>query len=102
MQTCYTNNLLTGQAFRSLISKYSDIFVSIIKNALYIMIRYTTTVLLVLVSMTTLWAQSSLADKPQLVDRIIATVGNSYILQSDLEMEYTQYLASGNPADEGV
>lgn len=66
------------------------------------MIRYTTTVLLVLVSMTTLWAQSSLADKPQLVDRIIATVGNSYILQSDLEMEYTQYLASGNPADEGV
>lgn len=66
------------------------------------MIRYTTTVLLLLVSLPALWAQSSITTTPQLVDRIIATVGNSHILQSDLEMEYTQYLASGNPADERV
>lgn len=37
----------------------------------------------------------------KLIDKVIATVGSTYILQSDLEMEYTQYLAQGNkPNDE--
>lgn len=36
----------------------------------------------------------------QLVDRVIGTVGNSHILQSDLEMEYTQFLAQGNKQDD--
>ncbi len=58
--------------------------------------KYITVVFLVLTSFTLTFGQA-----PQLVDRIIATVGTSYILQSDLEMEYTQYLASGNaPSDE--
>ena len=64
--------------------------------------KYTTSVLLFIISITFAFGQSSAGQKPQLVDRIIATVGNSYILQSDLEMEYTQYLASGNPRDERV
>lgn len=64
--------------------------------------KYTTTVLLLLVSIAFAFGQSSSAKGPQLVDRIIATVGNSFILQSDLEMEYTQYLASGNAPDERV
>ncbi len=62
--------------------------------------RYITVVFLVLASLSFSFGQSS--SQPQLVDRIIATVGTSFILQSDLEMEYTQYLASGQPADDKV
>lgn len=36
----------------------------------------------------------------KLIDKVIATVGSTYILQSDLEMEYTQYLAQGNQPNE--
>src|SRR5690606_16044054 len=59
--------------------------------------KYSSVVFLVLASFTFTFGQ-----KAQLVDRIIATVGTSYILQSDLEMEYTQYLASGNAPSEQV
>ncbi|WP_140937726.1 peptidylprolyl isomerase [Sphingobacterium lumbrici] len=38
----------------------------------------------------------------RLVDRIVATVGNSTILQSDLEMQYAQALAEGNKPDEAM
>ncbi|NGF56830.1 peptidylprolyl isomerase [Parapusillimonas sp. SGNA-6] len=62
--------------------------------------RYITVVFLVLGAFTFSFGQSS--SSPQLVDRIIATVGTSFILQSDLEMEYTQYLASGNAPSEQV
>lgn len=43
---------------------------------------------------------SSATAQERLVDKVIATVGSAYILQSDLEMEYTQFLAQGNKADE--
>lgn len=36
----------------------------------------------------------------KLIDRVISTVGSAIILQSDLELEYTQYLAAGNPPNE--
>lgn len=43
---------------------------------------------------------STVAAQERLVDKVIATVGSAYILQSDLEMEYTQFLAQGNKPDE--
>jgi len=45
---------------------------------------------------------STVAAQERLVDKVIATVGSAYILQSDLEMEYTQYLAQGNKPNESV
>lgn len=45
---------------------------------------------------------STLSAQEKLVDRIIATVGNAHILQSDLELEYTQYLAQGNKPDDNI
>ncbi len=35
----------------------------------------------------------------KVIDRIIAVVGNNYILQSDLETQYQQMLASGEPVN---
>ncbi|MFM6954167.1 MAG: peptidylprolyl isomerase [Sphingobacteriaceae bacterium] len=43
--------------------------------------------------------QSAKAQKVAL-DKVVAVVGNAIILKSDLEMQYAQYLAQGNPADE--
>lgn len=43
---------------------------------------------------------SNAIGQEKLVDRVISTVGTSYILQSDLELEYTQYLAAGNAKNE--
>lgn len=45
---------------------------------------------------------NSLSAQEKLVDRIIATVGSAHILQSDLELEYTQFLAQGNKPDDKV
>ncbi|MCA5006193.1 peptidylprolyl isomerase [Sphingobacterium bovistauri] len=45
---------------------------------------------------------NSLSAQDKLVDRIIANVGNAHILQSDLELEYTQYLAQGNKPDDNI
>ena len=38
----------------------------------------------------------------KVIDRIIAVVGNNYILQSDLENQYQQMLASGEPVNENT
>ncbi|MCY4781606.1 peptidylprolyl isomerase [Sphingobacterium sp. UT-1RO-CII-1] len=38
----------------------------------------------------------------QLVDRVVATVGSSIILQSDIEMQYAQYLAQGEKPNESI
>ena len=35
----------------------------------------------------------------KLVDRVVATVGSNIILQSDVDMQYTQYLANGGAPD---
>ena len=35
----------------------------------------------------------------KLLDQVAAVVGGSIILQSDIEMQYAQYLAQGNPED---
>lgn len=45
---------------------------------------------------------NSLSAQEKLVDRIIATIGSAHILQSDLELEYTQFLAQGNKPDDKV
>ncbi|MBP3942358.1 peptidylprolyl isomerase [Sphingobacteriaceae bacterium WQ 2009] len=36
----------------------------------------------------------------KIVDRVVATVGSNIILQSDLDMQYAQYLAQGNKPDD--
>jgi len=41
------------------------------------------------------WAQ-----EPQVIDRVAAVVGSNIILESEIEMQYAQYLAQGNKASE--
>lgn len=36
------------------------------------------------------------------LDKVAAVVGGTIVLQSDIEMQYAQYLAQGNPADEDI
>src|SRR5690606_15191748 len=36
----------------------------------------------------------------QVIDQVAAVVGSNIILQSEIEMQYAQYLAQGNKADE--
>ena len=48
-----------------------------------------------------LFGARALAQKTT-VDKVAAVVGGSIILQSDIEMQYAQYLAQGNSADPGV
>ncbi|HEY1024314.1 MAG TPA: peptidylprolyl isomerase [Sphingobacteriaceae bacterium] len=42
------------------------------------------------------------AQQKKTLDKIAAVVGNTIILQSDVDMQYAQYLAQGNPADENI
>lgn len=51
--------------------------------------------------LTALAVQTAQAQKITL-DKVAAVVGGSIILQSDLEMQYAQYLAQGNPANENI
>ncbi|UZJ66035.1 peptidylprolyl isomerase [Sphingobacterium sp. KU25419] len=53
-----------------------------------------TLLLLVFVTAQTVFAQK------QVIDRVVATVGSGIILQSDVDMQYAQYLSSGNKANE--
>ncbi|WP_262247624.1 peptidylprolyl isomerase [Parapedobacter soli] len=38
------------------------------------------------------------AQEPQVIDRVAAVVGSNIILESEIEMQYAQYLAQGNKA----
>ena len=38
----------------------------------------------------------------QSLDKIAAVVGNTIVLQSEIDMQYAQYLAQGNPEDESI
>ena len=40
------------------------------------------------------------AQEPQVIDRVAAMVGSNIILESEIEMQYAQYLAQGNKASE--
>lgn len=42
------------------------------------------------------------AQQAKVVDKVVATVGANIILQSEIEREYAQYLAQGNPPDETI
>lgn len=57
--------------------------------------------LLVLLSAVFIGSQA-LAQGPRVVDKVVATVGSSIILQSEIEREYAQFLAQGNRADEAM
>jgi len=46
---------------------------------------------------TSHWAQ---AQEPQVIDKVAAVVGSNIILQSEIEMQYAQYLAQGNKAND--
>jgi peptidyl-prolyl cis-trans isomerase SurA len=43
--------------------------------------------------------QASFAQR-QVIDRVVATVGSGIILQSDVDMQYSQWLAQGNKPNE--
>ena len=53
-------------------------------------------IILIIIGLT---VQVAKAQKVAL-DKVVAVVGSAIILKSDLEMQYAQYLAQGNPADE--
>lgn len=40
--------------------------------------------------------------KSQEIDKVVAVVGGNVILKSEIENQYAQYLAQGNPADVGI
>ncbi|MEH6304887.1 peptidylprolyl isomerase [Olivibacter sp. CPCC 100613] len=42
------------------------------------------------------------AQDVQVIDKVAAVVGGNIVLQSDIEMQYAQYLSEGNRADPGV
>ncbi|MEO8088173.1 MAG: peptidylprolyl isomerase [Bacteroidota bacterium] len=44
----------------------------------------------------------SLAQKPQVVDQVMAVVGNNIILRSDIEKQYNQAIAQGEPGSENL
>jgi peptidyl-prolyl cis-trans isomerase SurA len=46
---------------------------------------------------TSNWAH---AQEPHVIDKVAAVVGSNIILQSEIEMQYAQYLAQGNKANE--
>lgn len=46
-----------------------------------------------------LFALSSSLVKGQEIDKVVAVVGNNIILKSEVENQYAQYLAQGNPED---
>ncbi len=50
---------------------------------------------IVAVSISLLFCSFSLAQKPQVVDQVMAVVGNNIILRSDIEKQYNQALAQG-------
>lgn len=45
---------------------------------------------------------SGFAQGPRVIDKVAAVVGSNIILQSEIDMQYAQYLAQGNPADESL
>lgn len=45
---------------------------------------------------------SAIAQQKKSLDKIAAVVGNNIVLQSEIDMQYAQYLAQGNPEDEGI
>ncbi len=45
-------------------------------------------------------AQLATAQDPRVIDKVAAVVGSNIILQSEIEMQYAQYLAQGNKASE--
>lgn len=57
-----------------------------------------TFIILVLLSVVKLNAQKI----NKSIDKVAAVVGSSIILQSEIEMQYSQYLAQGNPPDPDV
>jgi len=44
----------------------------------------------------------SFAQKPQVIDQVMAVVGSNIILKSDLEKQYNQSIAQGEPATENL
>ena len=42
------------------------------------------------------------AAKGQQIDKVVAVVGNNIILKSEVEGQYAQYLAQGNPPNEDI
>ena len=57
-----------------------------------------TVIILLLFSIVQLQAQKV----KKSIDKVAAVVGSSIILQSEIEMQYSQYLAQGNPPNPDI
>ncbi len=55
-----------------------------------------------LISLTLFFAVLATKAQPFLVDRVVATIGGTVVLQSDIESQYLQYLQQGGKADPGI
>lgn len=55
-----------------------------------------------LLAIVAFFGVSNLMGQSRLVDRVVATVGSSIILQSDVEMQYAQHLAQGEKPNETI
>lgn len=53
-------------------------------------------------AVVTIICLESVYSQSRLVDRVVATIGSSIILQSDVEMQYAQYLAQGEKPNDDM
>ena len=57
---------------------------------------------LLFITLAQVIAQPALQNKNKSLDKVVAVIGSSIILQSEIDMQYAQYLSQGNPDNQDV
>ncbi len=57
---------------------------------------------LLFITLAQVIAQPALQNKGKSLDKVVAVIGSSIILQSEIDMQYAQYLSQGNPDNADV
>ncbi|WP_411273778.1 peptidylprolyl isomerase [Daejeonella sp.] len=57
---------------------------------------------LLLISLAQVMAQTTVPNTKKSLDKVVAVIGSSIILQSEIDMQYAQYLSQGNPDNADV
>ncbi len=57
---------------------------------------------LLLINLAQVIAQTTPSDTKKSLDKVVAVIGSSIILQSEIDMQYAQYLSQGNPDNADV
>ncbi len=57
---------------------------------------------LLFVSLVQVAAQTTSPNPKKSLDKVVAVIGSSIILQSEIDMQYAQYLSQGNPDNADV